>query len=548
MVNTSLKKLKHHLAGFDVVVKERTHPQAITECLKLEYELQTDFIEKEIYDKLFKSFITIEKHYISLEVDFQLNQEIFQRDNSVSNQSRSTLLLWYSHIQNDTLQQDIGLWSIIHIRNCYTISKGLLHGKDLDTTYSLLGNFCVSNLEVAFHQHTCFIRNLEGVDLLTGSQGNNLYTLSLGDMMASSPICLLLKASKTKSWLWHDVCSHLETLQEETPKPKSEDTNYDNTLIFAHGAFVDNDVAIVNGLEVHPRPFYLLIYAKALLFLWAEAVATACYTQNRSIIRIHHGKTPYQFLHDKPPDLSFFHVFGALCYPTNDSKNLVDQDAPSPSNSQTTPETQPPVIPNDVEEDNHDIEVAHMGNDPYFSIPIPEVPSDQSLFMDSIHTIVHPDHQISKHNSKWTKDHPLENIRRFDSCDLVDTPMVEKSKLVEDKEGKVVDPSHYRGMIGTLLYLTTSRPDLQFAICMYARYQTRPTKKHLHAMRLNAVVKDTRRSTLVVRQFWEIGLVSWSSKGRSVHVENGVALNFTLSNSGVSTGGTSSQSPCKEKN
>ncbi|GJY60862.1 hypothetical protein Tco_0461519, partial [Tanacetum coccineum] len=50
----------------------------------------------------------------------------------------------------------------------------------------------------------------------------------------------------------------------------------------------------------------------------------------------------------------------------------VDQDAPSPSNSQTTPETQPPDIPNDVEEDNHDIEVAHMGNDPYFGVPIPE--------------------------------------------------------------------------------------------------------------------------------------------------------------------------------
>ncbi|GJX63217.1 retrovirus-related pol polyprotein from transposon TNT 1-94 [Tanacetum coccineum] len=54
------------------------------------------------------------------------------------------------------------------------------------------------------------------------------------------------------------------------------------------------------------------------------------------------------------------------------SSTTVDQDAPSPSNSQTTPDTQPPVIPNDVEEDNHDIEVAHMGNDPYFGIPIPE--------------------------------------------------------------------------------------------------------------------------------------------------------------------------------
>ncbi|GJR10074.1 retrovirus-related pol polyprotein from transposon TNT 1-94 [Tanacetum coccineum] len=289
----------------------------------------------------------------------------------------------------------------------------------------------------------------------------------------------------------------------------------------------------------------MLIYAKAPLFLLAEAIATACYTQNRFIIRLRHGKTPYELLHDKPPNLSFFHVFRTLCYPTNNSENLgklqpkadigifigyaptkkafqiynrctrrlietihvdfneltamasehsssglalhemtlatissglvpnpppstpfvppsrtdwdilfqllfdelltpspsvdlpapefiaqidevvalvltvstgspssitVDQDAPSPSNSQTTPETQSPVIPNDVEKDNHDIEVAHMGNDPYFCIPIPEVLSHQSSSTDSIHTIVHPAHQISKHNSKWTKDHPLENI------------------------------------------------------------------------------------------------------------------------------------------
>nr|GFA20001.1 retrovirus-related Pol polyprotein from transposon TNT 1-94 [Tanacetum cinerariifolium] len=65
----------------------------------------------------------------------------------------------------------------------------------------------------------------------------------------------------------------------------------------------------------------------------------------------------------------------------------------------------------------------------------------------------------------------LESLKKygFKSCDLVDTPMVEKSKLDEDEEGKVVDPSHYRGMIGTLLYLTASRHDLQFAICMCAR-------------------------------------------------------------------------------
>nr|GFB39279.1 retrovirus-related Pol polyprotein from transposon TNT 1-94 [Tanacetum cinerariifolium] len=66
----------------------------------------------------------------------------------------------------------------------------------------------------------------------------------------------------------------------------------------------------------------MLIYAKDPLFLWAEAVATACYTQNRSIIGHCHGKTPYELLHDKKPDLSYLYVFGALCYPNNDSENL----------------------------------------------------------------------------------------------------------------------------------------------------------------------------------------------------------------------------------
>nr|GEY32976.1 copia protein [Tanacetum cinerariifolium] len=138
----------------------------------------------------------------------------------------------------------------------------------------------------------------------------------------------------------------------------------------------------------------------------------------------------------------------------------------------------------------------------------------------------------------------LESLKKygFESCDPVDTPILEKSKLDEDKEGKAVDPSHYRGMIGTLLYLTASRPDLQFAICMCARYQARPTEKHVHAVKrifrylrgtvhrglwyLNdssvaltafadanhAGCQDTRQSTSGSVQFLGEMLVSWSSK------------------------------------
>ncbi|GKA50311.1 retrovirus-related pol polyprotein from transposon TNT 1-94 [Tanacetum coccineum] len=71
----------------------------------------------------------------------------------------------------------------------------------------------------------------------------------------------------------------------------------------------------------------MLIFSKALLFLWAEAINTTCYTQNRSLIRLRYNKTPYELMQDKKPDLSFFHVFGSLCYPTNDHEDLGKFDA-----------------------------------------------------------------------------------------------------------------------------------------------------------------------------------------------------------------------------
>ncbi|GKE73939.1 hypothetical protein Tco_1535980 [Tanacetum coccineum] len=92
------------------------------------------------------------------------------------------------------------------------------------------------------------------------------------------------------------------------------------------------------------------------------------------------------------------------------SSTTVDQDAPSPSNSQTIPESQSPVIPNNVKEDNHDLDVAHMNNDPFFGIPIAENDSEASSSSDVIPTVVHIATPNSEHVTKWTNDHPLENI------------------------------------------------------------------------------------------------------------------------------------------
>nr|GEU63835.1 retrovirus-related Pol polyprotein from transposon TNT 1-94 [Tanacetum cinerariifolium] len=130
----------------------------------------------------------------------------------------------------------------------------------------------------------------------------------------------------------------------------------------------------------------------------------------------------------------------------------------------------------------------------------------------------------------------------MDSCDPVDTPMVDRLKLDKDPLGIPVNQTRFHSMVGSLMYLTASRPDLVFAVCMCARYQTSPTKKHLEALKRvfrylkgtdnwglwylkdtamaltayadadHAGCQDTRRSTSGSAQFLGDKLVSWSSR------------------------------------
>nr|GEU86822.1 hypothetical protein [Tanacetum cinerariifolium] len=264
------------------------------------------------------------------------------------------------------------------------------------------------------------------------------------------------------------------------------------------------------------------------------------------------------------------------------SSKTVDQDAPSPSNSLTTPETQSSFISNDVEEENHDLNVAHMNNDPlqlheqalfcYYDafltsvepknykdaltqacsieamqeelnefkclevwelIPRPYkvmvitlkriykgIDFEESFApvarLDAIRIFLahvahmnmivyqmdvkttflngilreevyvsQPDGFVDQDNSNhvYKLKKALYGLKQARVCDPVDTPMVEKYKLDEDPQGKAVDPTHYRRMVGTLMYLTASRPDLTFVVCMCVRYQAKPTEKNLHAVK-----------------------------------------------------------------
>ncbi|GJY99890.1 hypothetical protein Tco_0517320 [Tanacetum coccineum] len=191
-------------------------------------------------------------------------------------------------------------------------------------------------------------------------------------------------------------------------------------------------------------------------------------------------------------------------------------NATSSSNSHITQETQTPFTAHDAEEDNHDIEVAHMGNDPYFGIPIPKVASGQYLSSDVIYTIVPLDHQVSEHNSKWTKDHPLENISGCSyRSDLGYSPWWKKSKLDEIKKG------HCRSI--TLSWYDWAKPSLSY---MQARSSVSKGTVHrglwypkdssfaltAFADADHAGCQDTRRSTSGSIQLLGDRLVSWSSK------------------------------------
>ncbi|GJR04488.1 gag-pol polyprotein [Tanacetum coccineum] len=807
-----------------------------------------------------------------------------------------------------------------------------------------VGQFCDSDLEVAFRKHTCFVRDLDGVDLIKGSRGTNLYTISVEDMMRSSPICLLSKASKNKSWLWHRRLNHLNfgTLNDlarkdlvrglprlkfekdhlcsacqlgksrkATHKPKTINTitevlhtlhmdlcgplrvqsingkKYILVIVDDYSRFTwvkflrskdetpafvinllkqlqvglnktvrfvrtDNGTEFVNKnltdyyesvgithektvprtpqqngvVERRNRTLVeaartMLIFSKAPLFLWAEAVATACYTQNRSLIHTLHNKTPYELVHDKKPDLSFLRIFGALCYPTNDSEDLgklkakadigffvgyapnrkgyriynkrtrqimetihvtfdelTEQTAPVHSSSGPAPNLLTPgpissgLVPNSapaipyVPPTNKDLELLFQPMfDEYFetptgdhqmphvpAAPTPAIPTGPSVSISfdhdapsgshspsssahqssSVHHGVATEHSFevnpfaatehepfvnvfaldpnSEASSSRTDSHPLDNIignpsrpvstqkqlatdalwcfynsvlskvepknfrsavsedcwfqsmqdeihefnrldvwelvppldcamiialkwiykvkldeygdvlknkarlvakgyrqeegldfeesfapvarleairiflanaasknmtdyqmdvktaflngelkeevyvskpegfvdpdrphhvyrlkkalyglkgifinqskyaneilKKFDlhKSDPVDTPMVERTKLDEDLLGIPVDQTQYRSMIGSLMYLTASRPDLVFAVCMCARYQSKPTKKHPYADADHTGCQDTRRSTSGSAQFLGDKLVSWSSK------------------------------------
>ncbi|GJS96868.1 retrovirus-related pol polyprotein from transposon TNT 1-94 [Tanacetum coccineum] len=329
-------------------------------------------------------------------------------------------------------------WGNILITRVYYV-EGLGHN-----LFSI-GQFCDSYLEVTFRRNTYFVINLEGVDMLKGNRTTKLYTINLHEMASASLICLMARATSTKSWLWHQRLSHLnfDTINDfarndlvtglpkfkyhkehlcpscekgkskrasHPPKPVpnskqrlhllhmdlcgpmrvksingkryvlvivddnsrytwvhfliSKDEAPEVIKTFLNKIFLllqapvimvrtDNGTKFKNqvlqeyfdsvgishqasSIKTPQQNVFvertnrtlvedartMLIFSHVPLFLWAEAIATACYTQNCSIIHRRFSKTPYELINGRKLDISFLHVFRALCYPKNDREDI----------------------------------------------------------------------------------------------------------------------------------------------------------------------------------------------------------------------------------
>ncbi|GKA89238.1 putative ribonuclease H-like domain-containing protein [Tanacetum coccineum] len=965
----------------------------IADCLSKEvfYIATNSELTVSRFTEMHEAHVIVQTRCLELEAELSKFRDKVQKDDHTelvkcfSNLEVAHIILWYldsgcsKHMMGDRLRlknfmkKFIGTVRFGNDHFCAIMGYGdyVIGDSVISRVYYVEGlghnlfsvrQFCDSDLEIAFRKHSCYVRDTDGVELIKGSRGSNLYIISVEDMMKSSPICMLSKASKNKSWLWHCRLNHLNfstindlarkdlvrglprlkfekdylcsacqlgKSKKHTHKPKSENTNLEVKFLRSKDEtpkvvikflkqiqvglnktiryirtdngtkFVNKDltayyerVGIFHQKTVPRTPQQngfverrnrtlveaartMLTFSKALMFLWTEAVATACYTQNRSLIHTLHNKTPYELVHDKKPDLTFFRVFGALCYPTNDNKDLgklqpaadigifvgyapsrkgyriynkrtrrimetihvqfdelteqmahvqlstgpaptfmmpgqislgvvsnlvpatpyvpptnkeleilfqpmfdeylepprverpvspalavpvlvnsavtpscttIDQDAPSPSHSPSSSALQSPCLNQDVAAEStirEDNPFPHIDNDPFVNMFALEPTSEASSSGDLSSAESSYVSQTLHHLGKWSKDHPLDNIigdpsrpvsirkqlatdalwclynsvllkvepknfksaitedcwfqamqdeihkfdrlqvwelvpqpdcvmiiplkwiykvkldeysdvlknkarlvakgyqqeegidfeesfalvarieairifianfasknmtiyqmdvkttflngelkeevyvsqpegfvdpdhlihvyhlkkalyglkqaprawydtlsrllldnnfPRMDLCDPVDTPMVDRIKLDEDPLGIPVDQTRFRSMVGSLMYLTASRPDLVFPVCMCARYQASPTKKHLEALKRvfrylkgtinwglwypkdtamalmaygdadHAGCQDTRRSTPGSAQFLGDKLVSWSSK------------------------------------
>ncbi|GJX48216.1 retrovirus-related pol polyprotein from transposon TNT 1-94 [Tanacetum coccineum] len=450
----------------------------------------------------------------------------------------------------------------------------------------------IHDLEVAFRSKTCYARNLEGDDLLTGGRDSNLYTISISDMAASSPICLMSKATSTKSWLWHRRLSHLNfgTINDLTkldlvdglPKfkygkdhlcsacergkskkashpPKLIPSDYSKLELLHMDLCGPMRVASVNGKKETPEIIKKFIAQAQLNYKakvckirtdngteFKNATLKAYYEKLGIMQQFSIARTPQQngvverqsdkFNQEDSADFD-----GNTEFVSNDSMNHEEIESSimnlEPSNvqnfHQNNCDAENIMVRNKSllvakgykQEEGIDFEesfapvarleavrmfiafAAHM-NITLFQMDVKTAflngPLKEEVYISQLEGFI--DFEFPNHVYRLKKalyslnqsQYAIELLKKhgLDECVSMSTPMATES-LDSDLQGTPTNQMTYHRMIGGLMYLIASRPDIAFATFVCAHYQARPTVKHL---------KEVKRIFRYLRQSYNMGL------------------------------------------
>nr|GEU33673.1 hypothetical protein [Tanacetum cinerariifolium] len=496
MVNTSLKKLKHHLASFDVVVKERTIATAITEGTLQEKVLVITALKDNL--KKLKGKSIVDEASISHFIDPKMMKVDVAPLAPKLRNNRTVHSNYLKHTQEET----VTLREIVeHERLLNLLNTSL----DQASRQGLVWGIPKLKFEKDHLCSACVIGKSKKKSHKPKSEDTNQEKIYLLHMDLYGP--MRVKSVNRKKYIIVIVDDYSQFTWVKCLRSKDEALDFIIKFLKMIQVRLKVPVRRIqtdNGTEFVNQTL--------------QAVAAACFTQNSSIIRLHHGKTPYELLHDKLPDLSYIHIFGALCYPTNDSENLgklqskvdigifigyaptkkafriynrrtrliiktihvdfddltamaSEQSSLGPALHEMTPATissrlmQDPTSPTPFAIRIFLTYAAHM-NIVVYQMDVKTAFLNGNLreevYVSQLDGFVDPDNPNHVYKMKKAlyglKQAPracqfaLESLKKysFESCDLVDTPMVEKSKLDEDKEGKTVDPSHYHGFFDAL--------------------------------------------------------------------------------------------------
>nr|GEW49563.1 integrase, catalytic region, zinc finger, CCHC-type, peptidase aspartic, catalytic [Tanacetum cinerariifolium] len=336
-----------------------------------------------------------------------------------------------------------------------------------------VGQFCNSDLEIAFRKHTCFVCNMKDDDLLSGSRETDLYTLSIGDMMGSSLICLLSKALKTKSWTRASIydscniqfrtCSKPYSQQPCIPPPRNDqdclfqpifDEYFNPSIIVVSSVLVttaprtvdlvDSPVSTLIDHDAPSTNKVMLIKLKWIYKVKTNEFGEVLKNKARLVAQ---GFMQEEGINFEESFASVARIEAIRIFVANAAKKnmMIFQ---------------------------MDVKTAFLNGE------LKEKSQTSTTCMVR-HAVKFPHFTTFLQRCSWSYALHMESRERL----ITDTAMVEKSKLDEDLHGKPVDATLYCGMIRSLMCLASSRLDLIYAVCLCARYQAKPTEKHLNAVK-----------------------------------------------------------------